>query len=151
MLNSNKAYALVYSIAPVVIICGCGSYEPEDAIDYEAVEEVSQAVVFTPLPLWTWKDGHVDYTQQAYYQFSVKKNYWYTVTMMTGYTNNDPDLYTSKYSSISPSSWQCRPYLGPGQTEKCNFQAPDLGVNYVMVRGASDDCYFGLHVAEASP
>jgi hypothetical protein len=118
----------------------------DNASGEENLAEAQQAVTFTNLPISTsYTTGHVNAGANAYYSFSMVQYRTYTVTMVPGYTNNDPDLYTSNSSSISTTNWQCRPFLGPGKIETCAFQAPWTGTNYVMVHGAND-AYFGIRV-----
>ncbi len=82
-----------------------------------------------------------------YYRFAMTKGLTYTVKMnynpWGGDYSKDPDLYTHNSSSISivKPNYLCRPFLGPGKSEKCSFVAPWTGTNYAMVHGATDAAY----------
>lgn len=103
---------------------------------------------FWPLPVnGTGQTNSVPQGGAAYYKFTMKKGVSYTVRMnynpwMGNDYTRDPDLYTHNSSSISTSNYLCRPFLGPGKSEKCSFVAPWDGTNYAMVYGFTNAAFY---------
>jgi hypothetical protein len=47
----------------------------------------------------------------------------------------DPDLYVRRSSAPSDSTYDCRPYLGDGESERCEVAPPGNDTFYIMVSG----------------
>lgn len=145
MQISLRTSAIAVAAIAFSALCGCQGYEAEGDDAAEDVGEVEQALG-TTLPISAnYTTGQVALNGKKYYNFAMTKYSVYTVTMVPGYTNQDPDLYTSNSSAISMNNYQCRPFLGKGKVETCIFQAPFTGTNYIMINGATA-ANFGIRV-----
>lgn len=81
--------------------------------------------------------------EQRSYQISVPQGTGQMVVTMTN-VQGDPDLYVKNGSQATLSSYDCRPYNGPGQSETCTFNNPVSGNYFIMVNGYSSSSSYTL-------
>jgi lysozyme len=103
---------------------------------------------WTPINVNQTYSGSVSLGQEKRYSFARTNGRTYTVTLHP--TSGDPDLYTSRYATLSRSSYQCASGNGAGTDDVCAFTATDSGTNYVLVYGFSAASYT-LRVTESAP
>lgn len=88
--------------------------------------------------------GSVTLGGQIRYAFPRVAGRTYRVVLIPGGdapSAGDVDLYSSGESTLSLTSYTCRPYLGGASPEACSFVAPAGGWNYVIVHGFAAGSY----------
>lgn len=103
------------------------------------------SVIWAPIAVNATYTASISAAAEQRYAFPRQSGRTYAVSLHP--TAGDPDLFTSKFSSMTRSDAQCSSLNGAGLDDVCTFTAADSGPNYVIVYGYSAAEYT-LRVAE---